>query len=139
MISAILRVLRNTATAIDFAQSHYTNYTSALEEASTSAEHRERLERLGEINVLTEPIDGGPLGVINWTGPSVFTDSVLSYLLARYGMVWQDLKDLRRPLRVGDVLILPVTAFSPGVGNFGAGSVVGKSILARCGARLIGR
>lgn len=149
MISAILRVLQNTATAINFAQSHYANYTSALAHASSlgpiaingeldlglihdppSIEHKEKLERLGEINVLTEPIDGGPLGVINWTGPSVFTDSVLSYLFARYGLVWQDLREMRRPLRVGDVLILPVTGFSPGVGNFGAGHVGGKSCFA---------
>jgi len=30
-----------------------------------------------------------------------------SYLNVRYGMVWTDLKDLRVPLRVGDVVILP--------------------------------
>jgi hypothetical protein len=32
---------------------------------------------------------------------------VKSYLNVRYGMVWTDLKDLRVPLRVGDVVILP--------------------------------
>ena len=30
-----------------------------------------------------------------------------SYLNVRYGLVWTDLKDLRVPLRVGDVVILP--------------------------------
>jgi alpha 1,6-mannosyltransferase len=35
-------------------------------------------------------------------------------------MLWVDLKDIREPLRVGDVVILPVTGFSPGVGNFGS-------------------
>lgn len=70
-----------------------------------------------------------------------------SYLRVRYGMLWTDLKDIRQPLRVGDVVILPgelilplaspcnvkvqgergqadslasVTGFSPGVGNFGS-------------------
>lgn len=37
-------------------------------------------------------------------------------------MLWTDLKGLREPLRVGDVVILPVTGFSPGVGNFGSES-----------------
>lgn len=48
--------------------------------------------------------------------------------------MWTDLKNLREPLRIGDVVILPgrfkwwhrlttVTGFSPGVGNFGAEDV----------------
>ena len=35
------------------------------------------------------------------------------YLLARYNVTWHRLRDLDHPLRIGDVLILPVTAFSP--------------------------
>ena len=64
------------------------------------------------------------------------------YLRVRYGMVWTDLRNLKRPMRVGDIVILPgernvrrtrsistpddssvVTGFSPGVGNFGAENV----------------
>lgn len=123
-LSALLRILHNTATAITFSQAHYANYTAVLSSPSfTTAE----IERLGKIDVLSEPVDGGPLGVINWTGPSVWTDAVLSYLQARYGMEWTELKGLRKPLRVGDVVILPVTGFSPGVGNFGAGNAWGMS------------
>jgi alpha 1,6-mannosyltransferase len=132
MLSALLRVVQNTAMAIDWAQLHYTNYTTILadveadkEAMDADAEREAWLDRLEHLDILTEPRDGGPLGVIGWTGPSVFTDSVLSYLLARYGMTWRDLKDLRRPLRVGDVVILPVTGFSPGVGNFGSGNIHG--------------
>jgi hypothetical protein len=33
-----------------------------------------------------------------------------SYLRVKYGMLWTDLKDLRVPLRVGDVIILPGNA-----------------------------
>jgi hypothetical protein len=69
------------------------------------------------------------LGVINWTGPSVWTDAVLTYLKARYGVTWTDLRGLRRPVRVGDTVILPVTGFSPGVGNFGAGTVHGEYLV----------
>lgn len=37
------------------------------------------------------------------------------YLLARYNFTWSDARDIEVPLRVGDVVILPTTAFSPGM------------------------
>jgi hypothetical protein len=48
------------------------------------------------------------------------------YLRVKFGVRWTDLKDLQEPLRIGEVLILPVTGFSPGVGLFGAKSPFGK-------------
>ncbi|ORY33027.1 hypothetical protein BCR39DRAFT_520802 [Naematelia encephala] len=54
------------------------------------------------------------MNVMEWTGPGLFTDSVLSFLLARYQVTWHRLRGLDHPLRIGDVLILPITAFSPG-------------------------
>jgi len=59
--------------------------------------------------------------ILEWTGPGVFTDSVLRYLGARHGMMWPALKDLRKPLRFHEMVVLPVTGFSPGVNLFGAG------------------
>jgi hypothetical protein len=53
------------------------------------------------------------------------------YLRVKFGVRWTDLKDLQEPLRIGEVLILPVTGFSPGVGLFGAKSPFGGFILAR--------
>lgn len=64
--------------------------------------------------------------MMNWTGPGVWTDAVLRYLRVRYGVQWTDLRGLRKPLRVGEVLILPVTGFSPGIQNFGAGNWNGE-------------
>lgn len=72
------------------------------------------------------------MGVLEWTGPSVFTDAVLDYLRARYGLVWRDLKGLTKPLRVGDVIILPSTGFSPGT-KYSAGDVDGESVLIQYG------
>jgi alpha 1,6-mannosyltransferase len=60
------------------------------------------------------------VGIMEWTGPGVWTDSVLRYLRIKYGVRWTDLRRLAKPLRVGEVVILPITGFSPGVGNFGA-------------------
>ena len=53
-----------------------------------------------------------------------------SYLRVKYGLLWTDLKDIREPLRVGEVVILPVTGFSPGVGNFGSELASRKSRVA---------
>nr|ODN90573.1 hypothetical protein L203_01683 [Cryptococcus depauperatus CBS 7841] len=55
------------------------------------------------------------MNVMEWTGPGLFTDSVMAFLLVRYNVTWHRLRGLDHPLRIGDVLILPVTAFSPGV------------------------
>lgn len=41
------------------------------------------------------------------TGPGVFTDSVLAYLKARYRVEWHELRGLARPLRIGEIVILP--------------------------------
>lgn len=43
------------------------------------------------------------------TGPGVWTDAVLAYLKARYNVSWHDLRGLQHPLRIGEVLILPIT------------------------------
>ena len=67
----------------------------------------EESKALRDIDVLAEPRSGGPLGVMAWTGPGVWTDAVLSYLRVKYGVLWTDLRNLDTPLRVGDVVILP--------------------------------
>ena len=53
-------------------------------------------------------------GSMEHTGPGLWSDSVFSYLLARYGITWHDLRALDHPMRIGEVLVLPITAFSPG-------------------------
>ncbi|WWC72912.1 uncharacterized protein I206_106876 [Kwoniella pini CBS 10737] len=54
------------------------------------------------------------MNVMEWTGPGLFTDAVVTFLLARYNVSWHRLRSLDHPLRIGDVLILPITGFSPG-------------------------
>lgn len=66
------------------------------------------------------------MSVVELTGPGPFTDSVLRYLgvLTEGAIRWKDLRSLpEEGMRVGDVLILPITGFSPGVGHMGAGEV----------------
>ena len=136
---ALLRVAHNTQTVSSWSHAHsqqiasllhahHSPHTPSNDQSPPGDEEdtTEELRRLARITALSEPKDGGPLGVINWTGPSVWTDAVLTYLKAKYGVDWTDLRGLRRPVRVGDTVILPVTGFSPGVGNFGAGTVHGE-------------
>ncbi|KZP00811.1 glycosyltransferase family 32 protein [Calocera viscosa TUFC12733] len=70
---------------------------------------------------------GGPMSVMEWTGPGVFTDAALTYLTSATApreckgwlgqgcgrgepsFTWPLLKGLEVPIRVADVTILPVT------------------------------
>ncbi|ODN86100.1 hypothetical protein L198_07393 [Cryptococcus wingfieldii CBS 7118] len=114
-LNALLRILHATSTAI-----HWSHTQAKVVKILLDQGRYADAESLAQVTALNEPKNGGPVGVMAWTGPGVWTDAVLSYLKVGWGMRWVDLKGLREPMRVGDVLILPVTGFSPGVGNFGA-------------------
>lgn len=69
-------------------------------------------------------------GVIEFTGPAVWTDVIFSYFNdARYfdmsnskGPIdWHNFTGMTATKKVGDVIVLPITSFSPGVGQMGAG------------------
>lgn len=53
------------------------------------------------------------VSVMQWTGPGMWSDSVMAYLQTRYNVTWHRLRGLNHPLRIGDVLVLPITAFHP--------------------------
>ena len=101
-LSAVLRVLHSTADAVEWSHTHATQ-VKQLKELGRYQDSSNLLHT----TVLDEPKQGGPLGVMAWTGPGVWTDAVLSYLRVNYGMLWTDLRGLQEPLRVGDVVILP--------------------------------
>ncbi|GJN87862.1 hypothetical protein Rhopal_000817-T1 [Rhodotorula paludigena] len=91
------------------------------------------------------PDDEQPKSVMEKTGPGPFTDAVLSYLAVQYRKPWGTLRgldsdgyrfrasvdapalvssgsgrDRRSKERWGDVKVLSITGFSPGVGHMGA-------------------
>lgn len=43
----------------------------------TEAGDNVKAEQLKQATILSEPKEGGPVGVMNWTGPGVWTDAVL--------------------------------------------------------------
>jgi alpha 1,6-mannosyltransferase len=55
--------------------------------------------------------------------PGVWTDSVSRWLGQAHGRDWSGFTGLREPVRVGDALLLLITAFSPGASHVGAGPV----------------
>ena len=49
--------------------------------------------------------------IINWTGPGMWTDTIFDYLNETYNVEWTSLKRLNQSRLIGDVLVLPITAF----------------------------
>jgi alpha 1,6-mannosyltransferase len=72
--------------------------------------------------------------VMEFTGPGIWTDSIFTYLnipqllddsitTSSSETTWQRFANLREPIKILDVLILPITSFSPGVGHMGSRSI----------------
>lgn len=68
--------------------------------------------------------------IVEFTGPAVWTDAIFRYLNdPQYfnfsdkdhpNVTYNDLAGLKEQKKIGDVAILPITSFSPGVGQMGA-------------------
>ncbi|KAI6089103.1 glycosyltransferase family 32 protein [Hypoxylon rubiginosum] len=67
--------------------------------------------------------------VVEFTGPAVWTDTIFDYFNdARYfdmrssqgNISYQNFTGIETPKKVGDVVVLPITSFSPGVQQMGA-------------------
>src|SRR5258708_23537047 len=52
------------------------------------------------------------LDVLDWTGPGVFTDAVIRYMIARHGVYPRQVSSMNVPVRVGDLLIFPARSFA---------------------------
>lgn len=76
----------------------------------------------------------GEESIVEWTGPAMWTDAMFAYInsqksarldpkqapLEQSGYSWKDLTGLTDARRIGDVVILPITGFSPGQGHMGS-------------------
>ena len=70
--------------------------------------------------------------VVDYTGPAVWTDTIFNFLnderffIMKDGqgnITWRDFTGMTTPKKIGDVVVLPITSFSPGVQQMGAGDV----------------
>ena len=68
--------------------------------------------------------------IVEFTGPALFTDKVFDYFndatyfdmsTSKGNITWKDFTGITKAKRVGDLIVLPITSFSPGVGQMGAG------------------
>jgi len=67
--------------------------------------------------------------VIEFTGPAVWTDVIFDFLnderyfdlsTGKGNITWRDFTGMTSPKKVGDLVVLPITSFSPGVDQMGA-------------------
>jgi alpha 1,6-mannosyltransferase len=70
-----------------------------------------------------------PKSIVEFTGPAMWTDAIFSYFndptffdfSARTSNVsYVDFSGITEQKRIGDVVVLPITSFSPGVKQMGA-------------------
>lgn len=67
--------------------------------------------------------------VIEFTGPAVWTDTIFDHLnnpkyfdtsSSKSNITWRDFTHMTAAKKVGDIVVLPITSFSPGVQQMGA-------------------
>ncbi|WVQ84585.1 hypothetical protein IAT38_006739 [Cryptococcus sp. DSM 104549] len=73
--------------------------------------HPIMMDTVGTIAQQVESGEFTHLSPLDLTGPGPFTDAVFRYLLVQYGVTPQDLRALRGPVRVGDILVLQEEAW----------------------------
>jgi len=68
--------------------------------------------------------------IIEFTGPARWTDSIFSFFnnpdyfdmeSSKANITWEHFTGMKSPKKVGDVIVLPITSFSPGIKTMGAG------------------
>ncbi|KAF2014659.1 glycosyltransferase family 32 protein [Aaosphaeria arxii CBS 175.79] len=69
-------------------------------------------------------------GIIEFTGPALWTDSIFDFFnnpdyfdmsTSKGNITWEHFTGMKAPKKVGDVIVLPITSFSPGVKTMNAG------------------
>lgn len=69
-------------------------------------------------------------GIIEFTGPALWTDTIFQFFnnpdffdmsTSKGNITWEHFTGMKAPKKVGDVIILPITSFSPGIKTMGAG------------------
>ena len=66
----------------------------------------------------TDIFIGSPLSistVMDWTGPGLWTDTIFDYINETYHIEWPTLTNLKYGRLIGDIYLLPISAFHPKV------------------------
>ena len=68
--------------------------------------------------------------IVEFTGPARWTDSIFGFFndanyfdmsSSKGNITWEHFTGMKAPKKVGDVIVLPITSFSPGIKTMGAG------------------
>ncbi|MCJ1474030.1 membrane-bound alpha-1,6- mannosyltransferase Initiation-specific [Lambiella insularis] len=91
---------------------------------ATITEDTLRMKKLGILS--KKKIDKS---IVEFTGPAVWTDTVFRYMNnpeyfkmedGGKNITWEQFTGIETAKKVGDVVVLPITSFSPGIGHSGA-------------------
>ncbi|ABN65126.2 membrane-bound alpha-1,6- mannosyltransferase Initiation-specific [Scheffersomyces stipitis CBS 6054] len=87
--------------------------------------------RKGQLKKVLGKDEGGD--IMNWTGPGIWTDAIFNYMnnvlqspenfqKKKYDEIitWKIFTGMESAIAIDDVLVLPITSFSPDVGQMGA-------------------
>lgn len=87
---------------------------------ATITEDALRMKKQGILNKMEK-------SVVEFTGPAVWTDAIFSYLNSPVyfkvdgkNVTWETFTGMETAKKVGDVVVLPITSFSPGVQQMGS-------------------
>lgn len=87
---------------------------------ATITEDTLRMKKLGILQRMDK-------NIMDFTGPGVWTDAIFNYLnnpiyfkMDGKNITWESFTGMETAKKVGDVVVLPITSFSPGVRQMGA-------------------
>ncbi|EXJ80540.1 alpha 1,6-mannosyltransferase [Capronia coronata CBS 617.96] len=92
---------------------------------ATITEDTLKMKKAGKLPKGKEPAKS----IMEYTGPGVWTDAIFSYFNNKEyfdfssrttNVTYSDFFGIREHKKIGDVVVLPITSFSPGVGQMGA-------------------
>jgi alpha 1,6-mannosyltransferase len=81
VLSAVLRIFHTTARAVDWTHHHALRLQQYEDQGKTGSEAYKELKR---VNGLEQPSMGGAIGVLDWTGPGLYTDAVMRSILYQH-------------------------------------------------------
>ncbi|EME45553.1 glycosyltransferase family 32 protein [Dothistroma septosporum NZE10] len=97
---------------------------------ATITEETLRRKRAGELD--SKHMKSVMKNVVELTGPALWTDTIFKFFnnpdyfdmsTSKGNITWQQFAGITQAKKVGDVVVLPITSFSPGVGQMGAGDI----------------
>lgn len=88
-----------------------------------------QLKAQGQLRIGRVPSN---VSIVEFTGPAIWTDTIFDYFnnhdyfefeSSTEKITPKDFFNIRKQKKLGDVVVLPITSFSPGVGQMGAGDI----------------